>query len=67
MIEIECPKCKSKEMEEVDFDHQWLSTIDKKGCANIIYYCPKCNLSFNTWVDFKIEFTGYEWECLEDN
>ena len=43
MIEIECPKCKSKEMEEVEFDHQWLSTIDKEGCANIIYYCPKCN------------------------
>ena len=67
MIEIKCPKCKTKEIEYIDSEHQWLSFIEGEGCTDSIYYCPKCKISFGACIDFKIEITNHTIEWIEED
>lgn len=67
MIEIKCPKCESREVEYIDSDHQWISVMDGEGCANGIYHCPKCKISFGAWADFKIEITECKIDWIESD
>ena len=67
MIEIKCPKCKSKKVEYIDSNHQWLSLINSEGCANGIYHCSKCKISFSVWIDFKIEITKSTIKWVEND
>lgn len=67
MIKIKCPKCESREVEYIDSDHQWISVMDGEGCANGIYHCPKCKISFGAWADFKIEITECKIDWIEND
>ena len=67
MTEIKCPKCKTKEIEYIDSEHQWLSFIEGEGCTDGIYHCPRCKISFCAWIDFKIEMTKYKIDWIEND